>query len=231
MHSSLVVIKQVVLKPVIRFFLKHPEKMHSRWFIWVMRVFPDRMSKRYDHAIAISRKALQAGMQELVSGLPQKPNRILDVCTGTGAVALILAHELPQAVIHGVDISLRMLDEARKKAESNQLTNIVWQQADARYLSYHDHSYDLVVTANAPIYIDELARVVKERGHLCIWFSFGAEVFSESVEEMRTLLASYQMKLVRIMVRDNQVGLVAEKRSLPVSDTYPERDSNARPLP
>ncbi len=227
MHSSLVVIKHVVLKPVIRFFLRHPEKMHSRWFIWVMRIFPDRMSERYDHALAISREALQAGMHELITYMPQKPNLILDVCTGTGAVALILAHELPQAVIHGVDISLRMLDKARKKAESNQVTNIVWQREDAQKLSYRDNSFDLVVTANAPVYIDELARVVRERGNLCIWFSFSAEVFTESVEEMRTLLASYQMKLVRIMVRDNQVGLVAEKLSIPNSDVYPERDSNA----
>ncbi len=47
------------------------------------------------------------------------PPRILDMGTGSGILAIVLAKEIPDAVIHATDISAEALDLARKNAEDH----------------------------------------------------------------------------------------------------------------
>ena len=44
-----------------------------------------------------------------------KPQRIMDVATGTGDLAIAMARKVNEAHILGVDLSEEMLSEARKK--------------------------------------------------------------------------------------------------------------------
>jgi release factor glutamine methyltransferase len=57
---------------------------------------------------------------ELAGGFMQP--RIVDVGTGSGAIAVALAHKLAQARITAVDISAAALDVARENAERNGVT-------------------------------------------------------------------------------------------------------------
>jgi release factor glutamine methyltransferase len=50
---------------------------------------------------------------------------VLDLCTGTGAVAIALARELPGATIFGTDISRRALRVARRNAETHGVADRV----------------------------------------------------------------------------------------------------------
>ena len=57
--------------------------------------------------------------------------RIVDVGTGTGAIALALAQELPTAEIHASDISEQALEVARANAARHELTSrIAFHRAD-----------------------------------------------------------------------------------------------------
>src|SRR5207302_9874092 len=57
--------------------------------------------------------------------------RIVDVGTGSGAVALALAKELPAAEIHAADISPEALEVARANAARHELTSrIKFQRSD-----------------------------------------------------------------------------------------------------
>lgn len=59
---------------------------------------------------------LAASLQESSAG----PIRIADIGTGTGAIAVALAHALPNAGITATDISPKALALARRNAEKNQ---------------------------------------------------------------------------------------------------------------
>jgi release factor glutamine methyltransferase len=68
--------------------------------------------------VLIPRPETEHLVEKVVGLLPlfHKP-RIVDVGTGSGAIALALAHEWPSAVITAIDISLSALDLARQNAE------------------------------------------------------------------------------------------------------------------
>ncbi len=68
----------------------------------------------------------------------QPPQKILDVATGTGALAYELA-KLGHSVI-GIDISMEMLSQARKKCSDN--LDLYFQQADATHLPFNNNEFD-----------------------------------------------------------------------------------------
>ncbi len=62
---------------------------------------------------------------------PANPHHIADVGTGSGAIALALAKEFPQAEIHAIDISPAALEVARINAARHELeSRIHFHQAD-----------------------------------------------------------------------------------------------------
>ena len=78
--------------------------------------------------------------------LPASPFRIADVGTGSGAIALALAKELPRAEITATDISPAALEIARANAARHQLkSRIQFREADL-LAGFAPNSLDLVVT-------------------------------------------------------------------------------------
>jgi release factor glutamine methyltransferase len=79
--------------------------------------------------------------------------RIIDVGTGSGAIALALAKELPTAQIHATDISSEALEVARANAARHELTSrIEFHQADLLD-GFSPTSFDFVVSN--PPYVGE----------------------------------------------------------------------------
>jgi release factor glutamine methyltransferase len=58
------------------------------------------------------------------SGIQKAALRILDLCTGSGCVALALAAAFPNAQVYGTDISAVALHFAKENAELNKIHNI-----------------------------------------------------------------------------------------------------------
>ncbi len=76
--------------------------------------------------------------------LDLKPGlQILEVCCGQGRVAQFVAQQVGDGHVVGIDISAAMIEAARRRPGVAELP-LTFQQADARQLSYPDHSFDRV---------------------------------------------------------------------------------------
>jgi SAM-dependent methyltransferase len=103
-----------------------------------------------------------------------QPERALDVGTGTGTVALLLAREFPQARVRGVDISEQMIRRARDRVGLDPEGRIAFRVGDAAALPWDEDSFDLVAQLNMPPFFKEVARVLRPGGHAVIAASWGS---------------------------------------------------------
>jgi demethylmenaquinone methyltransferase / 2-methoxy-6-polyprenyl-1,4-benzoquinol methylase len=103
----------------------------------------DEISKDYD----LMNNVISLGMhpfikKKSVSRIPVKNKaKILDICTGTGDIAIYLAQKYPDAQIIALDFSEKMLEIAKKKAVNYK--NIEFIQADATKLPFEDGYFDI----------------------------------------------------------------------------------------
>lgn len=89
---------------------------------------------------------------ELVLALDAPRRRLLDLGTGTGAIALALASELPDAQILAVDQSLQAVALAQKNLKRLAYSNLEIKQSDW-FSSITDGAFDIIVSN--PPYIDK----------------------------------------------------------------------------
>lgn len=70
---------------------------------------------------------------------------ILDLCTGSGCIAVTLGARFPKAKIVATDMSEDALVYARKNAEKNDVSNIVFQQGDL-FEHIDEERFDLIIS-------------------------------------------------------------------------------------
>ena len=113
-----------------------------------------------------------APLEAALAPLDANVRTALDLGTGTGGAALLVARRFPDAEVHGVDLASAMVEEARRKAPPG--ARLTFEVADAARLPYADGTFDLVTAANMIPFFDEVARVVAPGGHVVFSFSSGA---------------------------------------------------------
>ena len=78
--------------------------------------------------------------------------RILDLGTGTGAIALAIAHNAPQTQVTAVDASVNALAVARENAQSLQLDHVQCVHSDW-FAALTGQTFDLIISN--PPYIED----------------------------------------------------------------------------
>jgi release factor glutamine methyltransferase len=83
-----------------------------------------------DSRVLIPRPDTEKLVELALSNIDETTDRVLDLCTGSGAIALALATEHPQVQVAATDISKDALDVARANAERLNLSNVSFHQSD-----------------------------------------------------------------------------------------------------
>jgi SAM-dependent methyltransferase len=91
---------------------------------------------------------------------PEPGDLVLDVATGTGNTALALA-PLVRRVI-GLDVASAMLDQARARAQAENVENIEFVSGPAEDLPFPDAQFSLVVSRHAPHHFHGLDKFLRE---------------------------------------------------------------------
>ena len=115
-----------------------------------------------------------APLEAALGSIESQPSRVLDLGTGTGRAAFLLARRYPEAEVVGVDIAPAMLAEARRLMPPELAGRVRFEGADAEQLPYPDASFDLVSLANMIPFFPELERVTAPGGAVVFSFSGGA---------------------------------------------------------
>ena len=124
-----------------------------------MSTFWDRVAWLYD-LMEWSNRAVNAAAAARVAGLVPKGARVLDCAAGTGEFSLAAAERAETVLC--TDLSLPMLDRARKKAKKRGLTNISFAQRDITALPDRDGTFEAVIAANVLHLLQKPENAVRE---------------------------------------------------------------------
>lgn len=129
----------------------------------------DRLAPEWD-TLRVSPERLLP-MVAALEALPAAPARVLDLGTGSGRVARLVAERFVAASVTGADVSIGMVREAQGRATTDREQYV---QADAAKLPFPDGAFDLVTLNNMIPFFKELARVVAPGGYVAIAYSLGS---------------------------------------------------------
>ena len=134
--------------------------------------FWDKIAGLYDIAESLNRRAYKAMLNGVRAVVPEGA-KVLDCAAGTGELSIAAAEKAGTVLC--TDLSLSMLEVARKKCRKMGIPNIRFEERNIFALDDADDTYDIVIAGNVLHLIDdpqkavkELARVVKNGGKLIL---------------------------------------------------------------
>ncbi len=107
-----------------------------------------------DERVIIPRSPISALIEEKFAGLLTKqPKRIMDLCTGSGCIAIACTMAFPDAEVDAIDLSTDALDVAEINIMKYQLSDRVFPMQSDLFNAIPQDKYDLIVTN--PPYVDQ----------------------------------------------------------------------------
>lgn len=125
-----------------------------------------------DENVLIPRQDTEILVEEVIK-IAQKTNakKILDLCTGSGAIAVSLAKYLPQSEIVAIDISNDALKIAKKNAINNEVQNQITFISSDMFINLNNEKFDIIVS-NPPYIkrnvIESLDEEVKKEPYIAL---------------------------------------------------------------
>lgn len=133
------------------------------------------------------------------------PLRILDMCTGSGCIAIALAQALPKATIYAVDTSKVALALAQKNALHNRVSNIKFICSDL-FKALSAGSFDLIV-ANPPYvaadewqHLDPSVRIWEDKNAL-LAADNGTALAKQIIHQARYFLSPHSLLIANTIPR------------------------------
>jgi ubiquinone/menaquinone biosynthesis C-methylase UbiE len=165
----------------------------------LIRELFDTVSEAYDSP---SRRFFETSAAHLASLVPLNGDeRVVDIATGTGNVALEVAKRLPSGTVTGIDFSSGMLARARHKAAALGIRNVSFLEMDMQEMTFAAPGFDVATCAFGIFFVEEMdaqlgriAALVREGGTIAIC-TFHEEYFTPLRELMIKRLVAYGVQL------------------------------------
>jgi len=144
------------------------------------QLYYDLFSKVYDAIIRLHSRDIEGSLRRFITEKANlsKGDWALDLCTGTGSVAVELAKQVGKdGLIVGLDFSWGMIEKAKEKARKLKIDRLQLVQANTSQLPFKKSSFHGVTCSHAfyelkeqerAMAIDEVARVLRRDGRFCL---------------------------------------------------------------
>jgi SAM-dependent methyltransferase len=123
----------------------------------------------FDRSVAVYHEGL------LAAAAIGERDRVLDVCCGTGQTTRDAARAASAGSAFGVDLSSRMLDNARRRAAEEGVTNVTFVQADAQIHAFEPGAHDVAISRTAAMFFGDhvaafsnIGRALRRGGRLVL---------------------------------------------------------------
>lgn len=117
-----------------------------------------KQADSYANSAVIAAEQARIGFMVFVE--PRNTDRVLDVATGPGFLALIFAEKTAEVI--GVDLTPAMLERAEVGRIRKKMNNVRFQEGDAEALPFPDSSFDIVTCGSAFHHFPDIHRVLNE---------------------------------------------------------------------
>jgi len=146
----------------------------------IRQAYYNLFSRIYDPIIRLHSRDRAGSLREFITARTRvsEGDKVLDICTGTGAVAVELARSVGKSGLAvGLDFSSGMLEKAKQKSMKLNLAQVCFVRANAGQLPFRDCSFRGVTCSHAfyelkgferEMAVEEVARVLEKGGRFCL---------------------------------------------------------------
>lgn len=143
------------LKVRIENSIPMPYLTHTAWF-GGLPFFVDRR-------VLIPRSPLaEPILQELSPWLNKSPKRILDLCTGSGCIAILLAKVFNSAIVDAIDIEKEALSVAKMNVVRHQVEDRVHLIKSDLFTEVKNVKYDVIISNPPYVSTEEMQNLPRE---------------------------------------------------------------------
>jgi ribosomal protein L3 glutamine methyltransferase len=107
---------------------------------------------------------LQDGLQPYVED-PEQVSAVLELCTGSGCLAILAAHAFPNADIDAVDLSKPALEVATRNVDEHDLDERIALFEGDLFTPLPERRYDVIITNPPYVNADSMASLPAEYKH------------------------------------------------------------------
>ena len=118
--------------------------------------FWDRQAKTYHNLVEPKNLKYNLAVEKTKDYLDRK-HMVLDLACGSGIIANELAKDVKE--VHGIDISLKMIEYARKNTALLKIENVTYSHGNISTIDFDNESFDIITAYNILHLLEDVQHV------------------------------------------------------------------------